>query len=296
MTSSSHTASQAASETSELLPTAPLLGTRGLPFRHALMSHRGGSLEHVENTMPGFRFSANELKADLLELDVQLTKDGQVVIFHDNDMARMCGAAFKGKHIGDFNFDELPPLQIPDKVKHLPDVVSDPESTRIPLLRALLSEFPQYPMQIDVKNGSEELVLKVGHMIQEFRREQLTVWGSFLSRPSKLCYKYFGTSIPMFFSLLRFLKAFALNFIGLLGWMEIHEQALIVPNFGIFISPSLIRALQRRGVSVIVFGRQDGGMNKVEDWEQVRRLGANGICSDAPSRLQAWLKENPLPM
>ncbi|KAL2920134.1 Lysophospholipase D gdpd1 [Polyrhizophydium stewartii] len=267
---------------------------RGLPFRHALMSHRGGSLEHVENTMPGFRFSANELKDDLLELDVQLTKDGQVVIFHDNDMARMCGAAFKGKHIGDFNFDELPPLQIPDKVKHLPDVVSDPESTRIPLLRALLSEFPQYPMQIDVKNGSEELVLKVGHMIQEFKREQLTVWGTFVQRPSSLCYKHFGTSIPMFMTAPRFVQARMLHAVGLLGLMDFHEQALIMPNLSVFLSASFFAAMQARGISIVVFGQEDGGMNKVEDWEQVRRLGANGICSDAPSRLQAWLKDHPM--
>ncbi len=71
----------------------------GLPFRHKLMSHRGGSREYVENTMPAFRYSANVLSVDLLELDVQMTKDGKVVIFHDDNLKRMCG--IENKTIGD---------------------------------------------------------------------------------------------------------------------------------------------------------------------------------------------------
>lgn len=36
-----------------------------LTFKHLVYSHRGGSLENVENTMPAFRHSAN-IKVDLL--------------------------------------------------------------------------------------------------------------------------------------------------------------------------------------------------------------------------------------
>jgi hypothetical protein len=37
----------------------------GLPFKHMVMSHRGGSLENVENTMSAFRHSA-KINVDLL--------------------------------------------------------------------------------------------------------------------------------------------------------------------------------------------------------------------------------------
>lgn len=45
-------------------------------------AHRGASAYCPENTMASF-IKAIELGADLLELDVQLSKDGEVVVFHD---------------------------------------------------------------------------------------------------------------------------------------------------------------------------------------------------------------------
>lgn len=49
------------------------VGYKGLPFPHQYMSHRGGALEFIENTMPGFRYSGNVLKSDILELDVMVS-------------------------------------------------------------------------------------------------------------------------------------------------------------------------------------------------------------------------------
>jgi glycerophosphoryl diester phosphodiesterase len=56
-----------------------------------MMSHRGGSLEYVENTLPAFIYSSKVLKVEMLELDVHMTKDKQITIFHDTYLGRMCG-------------------------------------------------------------------------------------------------------------------------------------------------------------------------------------------------------------
>ena len=45
-------------------------------------AHRGASGYAPENTMDAFR-KAIEMKADGIELDVHLTKDGEVVVIHD---------------------------------------------------------------------------------------------------------------------------------------------------------------------------------------------------------------------
>ena len=47
-----------------------------------IIAHRGDSAHRPENTLASFA-SALELGADLVELDVQLTRDGQVVVIHD---------------------------------------------------------------------------------------------------------------------------------------------------------------------------------------------------------------------
>lgn len=55
--------------------------------RIQVLAHRGASAYAPENTLPAFRL-AIEQRADWLELDVQQTKDGQLVVFHDLRMER----------------------------------------------------------------------------------------------------------------------------------------------------------------------------------------------------------------
>ncbi len=55
-----------------------------------VIAHRGASAAAPENTLAAFALAA-ELGADGVELDVQLTADGQLVIFHDDTVTRMTG-------------------------------------------------------------------------------------------------------------------------------------------------------------------------------------------------------------
>ncbi len=58
-----------------------------------LSAHRGGSAEGTENTLYAFK-NAVDQGMNLLELDVHLSKDGQVVVAHDGSLERMCGPEF----------------------------------------------------------------------------------------------------------------------------------------------------------------------------------------------------------
>ena len=53
-------------------------------------AHRGFSGQYPENTMLAFK-KAWEAGADGIELDVQMTKDGQVVVIHDENLLRTTG-------------------------------------------------------------------------------------------------------------------------------------------------------------------------------------------------------------
>jgi len=55
-----------------------------------LYAHRGASAEHPENTMPAFERAA-ELGVDVLEMDVQLTRDDHLIVAHDDTAARTTG-------------------------------------------------------------------------------------------------------------------------------------------------------------------------------------------------------------
>lgn len=68
-----------------------------------VIAHRGYSSCFPENTMAAFE-GACELGVDYIELDVQLSKDGIPVLFHDTDMKRLTGQ--KGL-ISDYTYEEL---------------------------------------------------------------------------------------------------------------------------------------------------------------------------------------------
>ena len=54
------------------------------------IAHRGASGEYPENTRVAFE-KAIEARADMIELDCQLTQDGHVVVFHDERLTRTAG-------------------------------------------------------------------------------------------------------------------------------------------------------------------------------------------------------------
>ncbi len=83
------------------------------PLLHTLMSrpvplilaHRGSHLpvDIPENTLPAFH-DALELGADGFELDIRLSKDDQIVVFHDASLKRLMG---KPGRIGGFTLKQL---------------------------------------------------------------------------------------------------------------------------------------------------------------------------------------------
>jgi glycerophosphoryl diester phosphodiesterase len=59
-----------------------------------VIAHRGASSEAPENTLSAFRIAA-EAKTDFVELDVQESADGEVVVVHDLDLMRVAGSPLK---------------------------------------------------------------------------------------------------------------------------------------------------------------------------------------------------------
>lgn len=60
-------------------------GMRRCPL---IIAHRGDQANAPENTLPAFR-RAYESGADGIELDVRLTRDGHLVVFHDRGLKRL---------------------------------------------------------------------------------------------------------------------------------------------------------------------------------------------------------------
>ncbi len=72
----------------------------------AVIAHRGASGHAPEQTMPALE-KAIEMNADWLELDIQMTSDGELVAFHDDEIDRTTDG--EGE-IGDHTLEELKEL------------------------------------------------------------------------------------------------------------------------------------------------------------------------------------------
>lgn len=70
--------------------------------------------------------SAIDKGTDMLELDVRLTKDGRVVVFHDADLSRMTG---KNVKISDLEYSQLPILCPAVHIDTIPGIYYDERSS-----------------------------------------------------------------------------------------------------------------------------------------------------------------------
>lgn len=122
-----------------------------------ITAHRGDSLNYPENTILAFT-SALDKNADWVELDVQLTKDKQIVVSHDANLRRIAGI---DKNISDLTYDELQQIEIS---KSYPNV-------RIPLLSEVFKwgilnnisfnvELKPYDNETSLVEKTIELILK----------------------------------------------------------------------------------------------------------------------------------------
>jgi glycerophosphoryl diester phosphodiesterase len=92
------------------------------PTRASITAHRGDSKNAPENTMPAFMLAVED-QADILELDVRQTSDGEYVIMHDESLYRTTGdnhrvgdvslEYIKGLDAGSFFSDEYAGVRVP---------------------------------------------------------------------------------------------------------------------------------------------------------------------------------------
>ena len=79
-----------------------------------IFAHRGFSGYYPENTMLAFQKVAEETVADGIELDIQLTKDGEIVIMHDEMLDRTTNGS---GWLKDYTLEELKMLSVGVNVK-----------------------------------------------------------------------------------------------------------------------------------------------------------------------------------
>jgi len=119
-------------------------------------AHRGLHTKdhHIpENSIPAFEAAKNGNYG--VELDVQLSKDNQVVVFHDCDLKRVCGIDIP---VSNLDWQELSSLLLYDTTE------------RIPLLKEALETLGDTPVIVELKSAGEDNELLCEETLQILRK------------------------------------------------------------------------------------------------------------------------------
>ena len=133
--------------------------------RPLVIAHRGGAMETTENTIAAFE-RAGRIGSDGIETDLRLTRDGVVVIYHDERFGRVEGLAAgqRTRLISDMTYGEL-------SAQTLIPVGEDTGGRRVPTLEDLLASVKTGLLNIELKRGErfDELVDKTIAALKSFQ-------------------------------------------------------------------------------------------------------------------------------
>jgi len=131
-----------------------------------VLAHRGASAHAPENTMAAFQLAFDQ-GADGIELDVMLTKEGRVVVIHDDTVDRTTNGAGK---VSEMTLEQVQSLDAGD-------------GQRIPTLAEVLERFGgRFLINVELKNYSsmlDALPLEVIKLVESFNLVESVLLSSF---------------------------------------------------------------------------------------------------------------------
>lgn len=253
------------------------------------MAHRGGGALAPENTLVAFRRAIEWWGADVLELDVRATRDGEAVVFHDATLDRTTdGSGPVVEHTG----TEIAALDagyaFADEAGGTP---FRGQGVRVPKLAEVLAACPAVRVNIEVKDAG------AGESVAAAIREAGAEHRVLVAAGRRICRRGLESGpwpVSASEEELRSLHVFhRLHLsrlyrprIDALQMPELHDGRQIV-------TPRLIREAHAKNIPVHVWTvDEETDMRRLLEW------GVDGIITDRPDRLARVLHERsgrPLP-
>lgn len=227
-------------------------------------AHRGASAYAPENTFLAF-YTGLYMGANGIETDVQMTKDGVLVLFHDDTVTRLTGA---DGSVSDYTLEQL--RQFTFEKNGLTD--------KIVVFEDFLQKFAFHRLTfaIEIKQAGTEK--QIADMIRKYNIEEKTVVTSFMPQ-SIQAVKVYAPQLGVGLlcqdgtqEVLRFLKQ--------IGGEELCPRACNI-------TPEKVARWHEQGLRVRAWGVSDEELMR-----QVYDAMADGMTVNFPDKLTAYIQES----
>lgn len=230
-------------------------------------AHRGASGYYPENTMKAFE-EAVKLGADGIETDVHMTKDGVLVLIHDEQVDRTTGGT---GWIKDYTYKELLSLDAGSWFH------KDFNNERIPTLESLL-EFSKHNgilLNLELKNNIiqyENLEKKVIDLIYKYNLRDKAMLSSFNHYSIVECKKISQEiKVGLLYSSGIYKPEVYASFVGVEA-LHPHFYAL---------REEIVKGIKEKGIGINTYT-----VNEMKYMEPLVQWGVDGIITNYPDRLK----------
>jgi glycerophosphoryl diester phosphodiesterase len=230
------------------------------------MAHRGGAVEHVENTMPAFA-ACLALGYRYLETDVRVTSDGVLVAFHDPTLDRVTDRSGRIEHL---TWQEVGGALI---------------GGREPVVRLddLLGAWPDVRFNLDIKAAG--VLASLVHTVRRLNVADRICLGSFSDARIAAARRVFGPDVctslgPRGVAALR-LSSYSPRAAGLVRIEAGCAQVPLQLGGRPLVDERFIAAAHARGLQVHVWT-----VDVEDEATELLDLGVDGIMTDRPTMLR----------
>ena len=259
------------------------------PKRPLIMAHRGDQTVSPENTLLALK-NASLLEIDFIETDIRLTKDRELILFHDETLDRTTNV--KGPLIN-YTLDDLKEVDLGyrftlDGGKTFP---CRGRKWRVVPLKQAFELFPNILFNLDIKNTDPEVPQILANLIKEFKREEKILVASFhhqqLKKFREIMPQVATSASPK--EVRNFLFRQRLRINKLIDPQYYALQVPIRQNNTRIITPKFVEDAHERNIAVHVWV-----VNDRPTMEYLINLRVDGIFTDDPWLLLEALQEKSL--
>lgn len=250
------------------------------PSRPRLFGHRGSAGTHPENTLPSF-LAALDSGLHYLELDVWATRDGHIVVHHDETALRMCGVNLP---IRDCTLSELKQMDAgfgfsPDGGRTHP---FRGQGITIPTLDEVFQACPDARLNIEIKQAVPAIESLTVEAVRRADKEDVVLLAAEQDEVMLRLRPLTG-NMPTSYSRSEVAEFFSWLVDGCRSPYRPCAEALQIPEtYGdrTLVTPETVAAAHVVGLEVHVWT-----VNRPEDMERLLSCGVDGLMSDFPSVL-----------